>query len=338
VSHNPVLESLTQLRINSRRAEGVTYRCRGRGALLSLPHGGLRQDVIHTKLFQKYIRDNIIWWFRWSKDKGLPVKCMADLVFVYGCTLVTSWAAAAFDDDAAGAQVSLASRTLNNGGASFYWSKIHGTVEYHDSQLDPVCSLRFLPLPFSDPILFYQKNNQYATQNRCVFIKCLRAKRILFRVAIGVCTSGVGVRGVGTRGVGARGVCVISNFDPPSLPRSTSPPDPITRGLPPLSLSLDVSTRSLFLLVRALSALSSLGISTRWLFLLVQALSSWVRFLEDRFDVSPREQHGSEPLARPGSTSSLNSPRENLSTSHQGDIQVLDVPELPAVPEVCCFV
>ena len=66
---------------------------------------------------------------------------MQDLVFVYGCTLVSCWAAAAFDDHAGDAQVSLASRTLENGGASFAWSNIRGTVEYHDSQIDTVCYL-----------------------------------------------------------------------------------------------------------------------------------------------------------------------------------------------------
>jgi hypothetical protein len=80
-------------------------------------------------------------WIKWSKDKGLPIEHMQDLVFVYGCTLVTSWAAAAFDDHAADAQVSLASRTVESGGASFVWSNIRGTVEYHDSQLDTVCYL-----------------------------------------------------------------------------------------------------------------------------------------------------------------------------------------------------
>jgi hypothetical protein len=77
-------------------------------------------------------------WFKWSKDKGLPIEHLEDLVFVYGCTLVTSWAAAAFDDHAADAQVSLTSRTLENGGASFVWSNIRGMVEYHDSQLGTV--------------------------------------------------------------------------------------------------------------------------------------------------------------------------------------------------------
>jgi hypothetical protein len=117
----------------------------GRGAVLLVPHdGGHREYAIQTKVFEKYIRDNVVSWFNWSKDKGLPVERIEDLVLVYGCTMVTSWAAAAFDDYAAEAQVSLATRTLDNRGASFHWNNYRGTVDYHDSQLellDPVCSL-----------------------------------------------------------------------------------------------------------------------------------------------------------------------------------------------------
>jgi hypothetical protein len=86
----------------------------------------------------------VVSWFDWSKEIGLPVERMEDLVLVYGCTLVTSWAAAAFDDHAADARISLTSRALNNGGSSFHWGNIQGIVEYHDSQLEflgPVCSL-----------------------------------------------------------------------------------------------------------------------------------------------------------------------------------------------------
>lgn len=170
----------------SRRAEYVTYRCRGRGAVLSLPNGGLRQDVIHTKVFQKYISDNVATWLHWSKDKGLPVKNLEDLVFVYGCTLVSSWAAAAFDDYTGDAQLSLASRTLNSGASGFTWSNIRGTVEYHDSQLNPVCS--FLVTHTCNALTFFplssQKNTPYLPQSRCVFVKCLRAKRVFFRVIV----------------------------------------------------------------------------------------------------------------------------------------------------------
>jgi hypothetical protein len=81
---------------------------------------------------------------------------MEDLVLIYGCTSVTSWAAAAFDDFDTGAQVPLANRKLETGGARFVWSNINGTVECHDSQLDTVLSC--------------------PPQNQCVFIKCIRAK------------------------------------------------------------------------------------------------------------------------------------------------------------------
>jgi hypothetical protein len=111
---------------------------------LFAPHGGHYEYAIQTRVFEKYIRDHAVSWFNWSKDNGLPVDRMEDLVLVYGCTMVTSWAAAAFDDHSAEAQISLETRTLDNGGASFHWSNYCGTVDYHDSQLellDPVWSL-----------------------------------------------------------------------------------------------------------------------------------------------------------------------------------------------------
>ena len=135
-----VLSQAASIGLQSHRAEGVTYRCRGPGALLSLPHGGHREDAIQTTAFKKYIRDHVVSWFNWSRDKGLPVERMEDLVLVYGCTLVTSWAAAAFDDYVADAQISLTTRALNNGGTSFHWANIRGVVEYHGSQVDPICS------------------------------------------------------------------------------------------------------------------------------------------------------------------------------------------------------
>ena len=109
-----------------------------------VPHGGYREYAIQTRAFEKYIRDHAVSWLNWSKDMGLPVERTEDLVLVYGCTMVKSWAAAAFDDHSAEAQISLETRTLDNGGAKFHWSNYCGTVDYHDSQLellDPVWSL-----------------------------------------------------------------------------------------------------------------------------------------------------------------------------------------------------
>ena len=125
---------------------GQMYQCRAqhRGALLSLPHKGHRKDVIPMKLFQDYIRDNVDKWFRWSKKMKLPVERMEDLILVTGCTLVTSWAAAAFDGhmsvDSDATTISLEVRKSDDGGAQYFWRNIRGNVEYHNSRFDPVRS------------------------------------------------------------------------------------------------------------------------------------------------------------------------------------------------------
>ena len=111
-----------------------------RGALLSLPNGGHRQDVIRTKVFEDYIRDHVDEWFNWAQINKLDVERMQDLILVTGCTMVTSWAAAAFADSTPEAEISLASRSLNNVGASFVWGNVRGRVSYHNSCFDPVRS------------------------------------------------------------------------------------------------------------------------------------------------------------------------------------------------------
>ena len=142
MSHNPVLDSLAQLMILSCRAEGITCKCKGRGALLSLPNGGCSNDVIRTKAFEDYIRDNVVRWFTWAQNNKLGVGKLEDLILVSGCTLVTSWAAATFVDDTSSsdAKISLASKPLNNGGPNFVWSNKQGSVMFHNSQFDPVRS------------------------------------------------------------------------------------------------------------------------------------------------------------------------------------------------------
>jgi hypothetical protein len=123
------------------------YECAGAqtyGALLSLPHGGPSQDVIRTGVFEEYIKDNVDRWFRWSKTAGLPVRRMEDLILVTGCTLVTSWAAAVFDNnemstaDSDAATISLGIQKSNRGGAQFFWRNDRGNVAYHNSYFDPV--------------------------------------------------------------------------------------------------------------------------------------------------------------------------------------------------------
>jgi hypothetical protein len=125
---------------------GQMYVCRAQtqGALLSLPNGACSEDVIRTKIFEDYIKDNVDSWLRWSKKEGLPVQRTEDLILVTGCTLATSWAAAAFDGtmstDGGPTSISLAVRKSEYGGAEFVWYNTRGSVEYHNSRFDPVRS------------------------------------------------------------------------------------------------------------------------------------------------------------------------------------------------------
>ena len=107
---------------------------------MSLPNGGYHEDVIRTQVFEDYIQDNVDSWLTWAQENRLGVKRVKDLILVSGCTLVTSWAAAAFVDDDIDAKISLAIRTFNNGGASFVWPNIRGRVLYHNSCFEPVRS------------------------------------------------------------------------------------------------------------------------------------------------------------------------------------------------------
>jgi len=79
-------------------------------------------------------------WFSWAQANQLNVERMEDIILVSGCTLVTSWAAAAFADNTLNAEISLASTTFGNVGAIFTWNNVRGPVSYHNSRFDPVSS------------------------------------------------------------------------------------------------------------------------------------------------------------------------------------------------------
>jgi hypothetical protein len=124
--------------LNPPSAEGNRYECRGQGALISLPHPAYRKDTMRKKAFEEYIRENVAGWFAWSQRYQLDVERMEDLILVSGCTLVTSWAAAAFVEPSVKTDICLAAEPFNNGGARFTWSNIHGIVANHNSLSGPV--------------------------------------------------------------------------------------------------------------------------------------------------------------------------------------------------------
>ena len=65
---------------------------------------------------------------------------MEDLILISGCTLVTSWAAAASVDNTLESEILLTSRTFSDVGANFVWGNVRGRVSYHNSRYDPVRS------------------------------------------------------------------------------------------------------------------------------------------------------------------------------------------------------
>jgi hypothetical protein len=114
---------------SSLSATGTTYSCRRKqGALLTLPQDGLRKDVIRTKVFEDYIRDNVDNWYAFAVRRRLDVERMEDLILVTGCTLVTSWGVAAFVDSAQDAEILLRFR-----GTFFDWREIRPSVTFQNS-------------------------------------------------------------------------------------------------------------------------------------------------------------------------------------------------------------
>jgi hypothetical protein len=81
----------------------------------------------------------VVSWFEWSKNKDLPVERMEDLILVTGCTLVDSWAAAAFVGRSETAEISLVAQTRDKSERSFECSNIRGDVTHHCSYFDLVC-------------------------------------------------------------------------------------------------------------------------------------------------------------------------------------------------------
>ena len=114
-----------------------------RGALLSLPYGGSRKDVIDTKMFQNCFKENVKKWFRWSKKLGLAVESIEDLILVTGRTLVTSWGIGAFEVripvDSDLTTIFPKARTLD-GSRGFFCRNSYGNVEYHNSRFHLVSS------------------------------------------------------------------------------------------------------------------------------------------------------------------------------------------------------
>ena len=123
-------------------------------------------------------------WFTWAQNNKLGVERMEDLILVTGCTLVTSWAAAAFDDytmPVDTTSISLDAQKSDRGRAEFIWRNVRGNVEYHNSHFDPVRPLGYVSRRKLISLSSYQSEEKPLPRNQCVFIRGFRAKRSFFR-------------------------------------------------------------------------------------------------------------------------------------------------------------
>ena len=100
--------------------------------------------MIPTKAFEDYICDHAERWFKWAQNKKLGIKHPEAFVLVSGCTLVTSWAVAAFVDHTMDAEISLESRASSDHGTKFVWRNVQGPVVHHNSLFDPVRTLAYV--------------------------------------------------------------------------------------------------------------------------------------------------------------------------------------------------
>jgi hypothetical protein len=129
--------------VHSYSALGFTYKCKGPGALLSLPHDSQQEYIICEKAFEKYIWDNVGSWFDWSKNENLPIECMEDLILITKCTLVTLWAAAAFIGCSKSAKFALVPQLQDLSGQSFEFRNFEGDVAHNCSYFDLVFFFSF---------------------------------------------------------------------------------------------------------------------------------------------------------------------------------------------------
>ena len=112
-------------------------------------------------MFENYLQDHVVSWFNWAQKNNLGVERMEELIFVTGCTLVTSWAAAVSVYNNQEAEISLTSRMFSNVGTDFVWSHIRGPVVYHNSHFDAVCFQGYVYSAYTDFLLYYMESKTH---------------------------------------------------------------------------------------------------------------------------------------------------------------------------------
>lgn len=142
-------------------------------------------------MFESYLQDHVVSWFNWAQKNNLAVDRMEELIFVTGCTLVTSWAAAVSVYNNQEGEVSLASRMFTNGSTDFVWSNIRGPVVYHNSHFDAVRFQGYAYSPYTDFFLCYMESKIHLRPEGRIH---LRLGSKILRLGINASSSGAFVQ------------------------------------------------------------------------------------------------------------------------------------------------
>ena len=126
------------------------------GAILSLPVQAQRQDTLAQGDFGKWIVNHIDLWLAFTRNLGLGITRMEDIVFVTGCHLATSWANIAFSEGCGEEHVSFGVRVSGVPNVEWWFppEEIHGVA----SNLGPSGTVGFCPFLCSHR---YQGDNSW---------------------------------------------------------------------------------------------------------------------------------------------------------------------------------
>jgi len=143
-------------------AEAMFSCTKKQGAALWLPVTARREDTLARGYFRKWITANIDSWFTFTRDLGLEVEMVEDIILVTGCHRARSWFNIVFSEVQADAKLSLGVKVAG---------ALSTNVDWQDPK-DTIQGARFSHRPNS--------NGKTLPENQCIFIRGFRVKRLLF--------------------------------------------------------------------------------------------------------------------------------------------------------------
>ena len=156
-----------------RFSAGFKFECSGStGAVLMLPEGGFRKDLLAKKLFHEYAMRNAAAWYQFagSPDLGRETENVS-LYLVTGCDKSRAWGIASYDRPSGGAEISSKFMTVGVGedGAS----PVYSWEDYSPATVRISCQDRSISNEARRHSSVHDSNPS-PTFNQCIFIRGFR--------------------------------------------------------------------------------------------------------------------------------------------------------------------